>query len=70
MIECKTCGTVLDGGGWHRGARRHKKRCAIASPRERAYYKRLGVWPRPGTSLKPLPQEVPEPPPTTGGFRR
>lgn len=66
MRECKTCGTVLDGAGRYRGHNRHERRCRKATPAERAHYKRGGRWPRAGEKVRPLPPEVPEPPPTGG----
>ena len=63
MRECKTCGIVLYGPSGYRGNKRHEKRCARATPAERAHYKRLGHWPKPGQTVRPLPAEVPEPPP-------
>ena len=63
MRECNTCGTILDGGGKFRGHGRHERRCARATPEERAHYKRIGQWPKAGQTLRPLPPEVSEAPP-------
>ena len=63
MRECKTCGIVLEGTSRYRGSSRHEKKCKSATPAERAHFKRLGHWPKPGQTVKPLPPEVPEAPP-------
>lgn len=66
MRECKKCGAILAGAGWHNGDRRHAKKCNAATPEARAYYRRRGHWPR---AKAALPVEVPEAPPTVGGVR-
>ena len=68
MRLCKTCGMVLSITRY-KGSNKHIKKCAAATPEERAHFKRLGHWPKPGQTVKPLPAEVPEPPPMGAATR-
>lgn len=70
MRECKTCGIIIDPLGRPRGSMLHEDRCSRSTPEERAHYKRIGHWPKVGQRLRPLPPELPEPPPTGGADGR